>query len=219
MPCCSGGQRKRVNVGLELVSDPWLLFLGRRRAGRRGLGLRAAPPLRPKHSPLPRQPTLCTLLVDEPTSGLDSTASKALVTALHSVSRSGVTAAAVVHQPSWPCCRLFDDLLLLGRGGRTGAARLATLWHCACWPPCPAAHAQAPRCAHHSARLSPCLPPTQTAVYYGRVEGAQAYFEGLGFAFPLHQNPADVLMDILSSALPRAGKEEGQVRGGHQVAG
>ena len=51
---------------------------------------------------------------------LDSTASYSLVAALHDISRSGVTAAAVVHQPSWPCCRLFDHLILLGKGGRTG---------------------------------------------------------------------------------------------------
>ncbi|KAL4448129.1 hypothetical protein ABPG75_005348 [Micractinium tetrahymenae] len=79
----SGGQKKRVNVGLELVADPSLLFL------------------------------------DEPTSGLDSSSSKALVAALQEVARGGVTAAAVIHQPSWQTCLLFDDLLLLGKGGRT----------------------------------------------------------------------------------------------------
>lgn len=79
----SGGQKKRVNVGLELVADPSLLFL------------------------------------DEPTSGLDSSSSKALVAALQEVARGGVTVAAVIHQPSWQTCLLFDDLLLLGKGGRT----------------------------------------------------------------------------------------------------
>ncbi|EFN56469.1 hypothetical protein CHLNCDRAFT_22567, partial [Chlorella variabilis] len=79
----SGGQRKRVNVGLELVADPLLMFL------------------------------------DEPTSGLDSSASSALVAALQAVSRSGVTVAAVVHQPSWQICQKIGHLLLLGKGGRT----------------------------------------------------------------------------------------------------
>ena len=40
--------------------------------------------------------------------------------ALQAVVRSGVTAAAVIHQPSWETCLLFDELLLLGKGGRTG---------------------------------------------------------------------------------------------------
>ena len=59
------------------------------------------------------------LLLDEPTSGLDATASKALVATLGAVARGGVTAAAVIHQPSHQAFFLFDDLLLLGRGGRT----------------------------------------------------------------------------------------------------
>ena len=63
---------------------------------------------------------LLTCLHPSSSPRLDSTASYSLVAALHDISRSGVTAAAVVHQPSWPCCRLFDHLVLLGKGGRTG---------------------------------------------------------------------------------------------------
>ncbi|KAL4449383.1 hypothetical protein ABPG77_007027 [Micractinium sp. CCAP 211/92] len=122
----SGGQKKRVNVGLELVADPSLLFL------------------------------------DEPTSGLDSSSSKALVAALQEIARGGVTVAAVIHQPSWQTCLLFDDLLLLGKGGRT--------------------------------------------VFYGRMVDMQGYFEGLGFEFPLQQNPIDSVMDIVSGAVMRAGQ-------------
>lgn len=79
----SGGQVKRVNVGLELVSLPSLLFL------------------------------------DEPTSGLDSSASKLLVQCLQRVARTGVTVAAVIHQPSYETFCLFDDLILLAKGGVT----------------------------------------------------------------------------------------------------
>jgi len=79
----SGGQRKRVNVGIELVIDPMLLFC------------------------------------DEPTSGLDSTSSKLVVRALRTVARANVTVGVVCHQPSFEIFRMFDDLLLLGPGGRT----------------------------------------------------------------------------------------------------
>lgn len=122
---------------------------------------------------------------DEPTSGLDSTASKALVAALHTIARSGVTAAAVVHQPSWPCCQLFDDLLLLGTGGRTGALFLGG-WLASTGLPCSLVHALMPR---PSWGLSPHLSSSilRAAVYYGEVSGAQPYFEGLGYQLPLHQ--------------------------------
>ncbi|KAM7266840.1 hypothetical protein ACFE04_009006 [Oxalis oulophora] len=79
----SGGQRKRVNVGLEMVMEPSLLFL------------------------------------DEPTSGLDSASSQLLLRALRRESLEGVNISMVVHQPSYSLFRMFDDLILLAKGGLT----------------------------------------------------------------------------------------------------
>ncbi|KAK4354165.1 hypothetical protein RND71_026359 [Anisodus tanguticus] len=77
----SGGQRKRVNVGLELVMEPSLLFL------------------------------------DEPTSGLDSSSSQLLLRALRREALEGVNIWMVVHQPSYTLFKMFDDLILLAKGG------------------------------------------------------------------------------------------------------
>lgn len=79
----SGGQRKRVNVGLEMVMEPSLLFL------------------------------------DEPTSGLDSASSHLLIRALRHETLEGVNICMVVHQPSYALYQMFDDLLLLAKGGLT----------------------------------------------------------------------------------------------------
>ncbi|CAO2816451.1 unnamed protein product [Amaranthus hypochondriacus] len=77
----SGGQRKRVNVGLEMVIEPSLLFL------------------------------------DEPTSGLDSSSSRLLLKALKHEALAGVNICMVVHQPSYELFKMFDDLILLAKGG------------------------------------------------------------------------------------------------------
>ncbi|GMI46325.1 hypothetical protein TrCOL_g9564 [Triparma columacea] len=79
----SGGQRKRVNVGMEMVSNPSLLFL------------------------------------DEPTSGLDSATSYELLEALKEIAKKGTNVIVVLHQPSYQLFELFDDVLLLGKGGST----------------------------------------------------------------------------------------------------
>ncbi|XP_052309368.1 ABC transporter G family member 28 isoform X2 [Populus trichocarpa] len=79
----SGGQRKRVNVGLEMVMEPSLLIL------------------------------------DEPTSGLDSSSSQLLLRALRREALEGVNICMVVHQPSYTLFRMFDDLILLAKGGLT----------------------------------------------------------------------------------------------------
>ncbi|XP_047335358.1 putative white-brown complex homolog protein 30 [Impatiens glandulifera] len=79
----SGGQRKRVNVGLEMVMEPSLLIL------------------------------------DEPTSGLDSSSSNLLLKALRREALEGVNICMVLHQPSFVLFQMFDDLILLAKGGFT----------------------------------------------------------------------------------------------------
>ncbi|KAK8662281.1 hypothetical protein V6N13_091865 [Hibiscus sabdariffa] len=88
----SGGQRKRVNVGLEMVMEPSLLIL------------------------------------DEPTSGLDSASSLQLLRALRREALEGVNICMVLHQPSFTLFQMFDDLVLLAKGGFTvyhGSAKKA----------------------------------------------------------------------------------------------
>ncbi|XVE68841.1 hypothetical protein DITRI_Ditri09bG0102200 [Diplodiscus trichospermus] len=88
----SGGQRKRVNVGLEMVMEPSLLIL------------------------------------DEPTSGLDSASSQLLLRALRHEALEGVNICMVLHQPSYALFKMFDDLVLLAKGGFTvyhGSAKKA----------------------------------------------------------------------------------------------
>eukprot|EP00930_Biecheleria_cincta_P025142 TRINITY_DN17937_c0_g1_i1.p1 TRINITY_DN17937_c0_g1~~TRINITY_DN17937_c0_g1_i1.p1 ORF type:complete len:695 (+),score=124.75 TRINITY_DN17937_c0_g1_i1:64-2148(+) len=79
----SGGQRKRVNIGLELAAQPDIMFL------------------------------------DEPTSGLDSTSSLSVVLSLKKMCQLGMTSIMVIHQPRYSLFTLFDDVLLLGKGGHT----------------------------------------------------------------------------------------------------
>jgi ABC-type multidrug transport system ATPase subunit len=79
----SGGQRKRVNIGLEVAAQPSVLFL------------------------------------DEPTSGLDSTSSLAVALSLKKMCQLGMTSIMVIHQPRYSLFTLFDDVLLLGKGGQT----------------------------------------------------------------------------------------------------
>merc|ERR1719401_3348742 len=70
----------------------------------------------------------------------------------------GTTSIMVAHQPRYSLFTLFDDVLLLGKGGRTA--------------------------------------------YLGPPQGARPYFEGLGFAAPALENPADWVMDVVSGDVP-----------------
>jgi len=79
----SGGQRKRVSIGLEIAAQPTVLFL------------------------------------DEPTSGLDATSSLAVALSLKKMCELGMTSIMVIHQPRYSLFTLFDDVLLLGKGGQT----------------------------------------------------------------------------------------------------
>ncbi|CAG8581864.1 5093_t:CDS:10, partial [Diversispora eburnea] len=79
----SGGQRKRTNIGMELVAEPSILFL------------------------------------DEPTSGLDSATALDVCEKLKEIAKKQkITVAAIIHSPSLRSFKKFDDLMLLGIGGR-----------------------------------------------------------------------------------------------------
>ncbi|KAH9828028.1 ABC transporter, ABC-G family, WBC-type [Teratosphaeria destructans] len=117
LPVISGGQRKRVNIGMELAAAPMAIFL------------------------------------DEPTSGLDASSSANIMQLIRAISRLGVTTIAIIHQPREQIFYGFDQLLLLAQG---------------------------------------------SPVYSGATRDVEAYFEGLGFSMPLHTNPADTLIDIVT---------------------
>merc|ERR1719411_1944846 len=59
------------------------------------------------------------IFLDEPTSGLDATSSLAIIYSLKKMCQLGMTSIMVIHQPRYSLFTLFDDVLLLGKGGQT----------------------------------------------------------------------------------------------------
>ncbi|GMY09253.1 ABC transporter G family member 24-like isoform X3 [Fagus crenata] len=59
------------------------------------------------------------LILDEPTSGLDSASSLQVIRALRREALEGVNICMAVHQPSYVLFNMFDDLILLAKGGLT----------------------------------------------------------------------------------------------------
>jgi ABC-type multidrug transport system ATPase subunit/ABC-type multidrug transport system permease subunit len=57
------------------------------------------------------------LFADEPTSGLDARAASIVMRSIQNVARSGRTVICTIHQPSIAVFSMFDDLLLMRRGG------------------------------------------------------------------------------------------------------
>lgn len=93
----SGGERKRVAIGLELVLNPYLIFVDG--------GL---------YSYILCIPT--DYLWTEPTSSLDSSTAESVITSLRRLADQGRTVIMSVHQPSSMMMKLFDQLLLLESG-------------------------------------------------------------------------------------------------------
>lgn len=96
----SGGQRKRVNIGIELAAVPMALFLD--------------------------EPTRLVYFKDF--SGLDSSSALIVAELLKGIASLGITVVAVIHQPRFEIFQTFDDIILLSQGGRLaymGQAELA----------------------------------------------------------------------------------------------
>ncbi|KAI9503815.1 hypothetical protein GGI26_005960 [Coemansia sp. RSA 1358] len=114
----SGGERKRVSIGAELLTDPRLLFL------------------------------------DEPTSGLDSNSSQLVVELVKNIARErGIAVLMTIHQPSARIFNTFDKVILLSQGH---------------------------------------------LVYFGPTSTAIQYFSNIGYQCPVHENPADYFVDLMT---------------------
>ncbi|KAJ1730734.1 hypothetical protein LPJ61_002865 [Coemansia biformis] len=114
----SGGERKRVSIGTELLTDPRLLFL------------------------------------DEPTSGLDSNSSELVVELVKGISaEQGIATLMTIHQPSARIFNMFDKVILMSQG---------------------------------------------RIVYFGATSTAIEYFAGIGHQCPVHENPADYFIDLMT---------------------
>ncbi|OBT63398.1 hypothetical protein VE03_07124 [Pseudogymnoascus sp. 23342-1-I1] len=118
----SGGERKRVSIGVELIAAPRMLIL------------------------------------DEPTSGLDAQAALSIIMLLKLLSQYGITVICVLHQPRVEIFNCLDTLLLLVSGKQA---------------------------------------------YFGKRSKSKQYFSDMGYDFDPQLNPADVMLDIVSSPLPR----------------
>jgi len=114
----SGGERKRTNIGVEIMGDPSLIFL------------------------------------DEPTSGLDAFQALNVMKMLGRLSKErGRTLVVSIHQPRSSIYALFDRLLLFASG---------------------------------------------TVMYNGLAASAVEHFAAVGHACPVHFNPADFFIDLIS---------------------
>jgi ABC-type multidrug transport system ATPase subunit len=104
-------QKKRVSIGVELASNPAILFVDEPTTGAYA------------------SYSLCYLyfhiyniiLIDMNivSSGLDSRAAQVVMRSIRRVAASGRSVVCTIHQPSYPIFSCFDALLLLRRGGQT----------------------------------------------------------------------------------------------------
>lgn len=116
--CLSGGERKRLSIGIELAAAPMALFL------------------------------------DEPTSGLDAASALSIVRLLRQLSRMGVTITLIIHQPRREIFNCLDDIILLEKGRQ---------------------------------------------IYQGPRADLRSHFESLGHSFSNVSNPADLIIDVIST--------------------
>lgn len=86
---CSGGEKRRVSIGVQLLANPSVLFL------------------------------------DEPTTGLDATSAFQLGRTLKALAQKGRTIITTIHQPRSEIWDLFDNLVVLSKGGPVYAGSIA----------------------------------------------------------------------------------------------
>ena len=117
----SGGQKRRVSIAIQILTEPRILLL------------------------------------DEPTSGLDAFTATSVIDAVKALAEEGRTVIMTIHQPRSDLFSIFDNVLLLAKGG--------------------------------------------VAVYSGPGQEMTRHFHNLGYECPRDTNPADFVLDLVTSDL------------------
>lgn len=99
----SGGERRRVSIGCQLLLDPskfscWCV------------------PVTTHNNTKQKKLPIGLLFLDEPTSGLDSFTAEYIMQTLMSLAKSGRTVITTIHSPRTAIFNLFDQVLLLSQG-------------------------------------------------------------------------------------------------------
>lgn len=172
----SGGEKKRCNIGTELLTNPSILLL------------------------------------DEPTSGLDSTAANSLVNTLRELATDRMTIITSIHQPSSHVRYVYNsgcgqcpiDGSLFSSGNRYVRCPDLTPFLCM---------VSTLQVFYSFDKL--ILMADGCMVYTGPPSRCLAYLARLGYAPPMDYNPADFVMDLVTST--EAGVGAGLVLSGSKA--
>jgi ATP-binding cassette, subfamily G (WHITE), eye pigment precursor transporter len=113
----SGGEKKRLAFGTELLSDPSIIFADEPTSGEHLAG-RARDPSLPPSQPMSRGGLglPVRVLTAYVFAGLDSFMTRGVCTTMRKLADAGKIIMCVIHQPSSQTFDLFTHLLLLAKG-------------------------------------------------------------------------------------------------------
>lgn len=210
----SGGQKRRVSIGCELVTSPGILFLDEPTSGE-VLGWLATPGTVPRaglrtqhgHRGMPHPPA------PRPAAGLDAASAFFVIDTIRNLALRGRTVLCVIHQPSSGAARVALQSTTRALAAGTGAAPVL-VQHLG-EPPCqPAArtHRMGPPFVRTANGLVRAFLPAEvfelfdqlmllaqgTTIYFGKASLAADTFAHAGLPVPANRSASDHFLHAIN---------------------